>query len=554
MSNQAVAFTHVDEKNVKRSTFDLSHFHLTSQRHGELLPVFCEEVLPGDNFQLKTNVLARYMPLINPPMSPLKLQVHYFYVRNTHMMKNWENFMLQRKENGVDVQLPTIPSSYLSIPEEGEGPFRRILDRLGFPTKAYDVLNPAITSIVDYPDDTFSALPLLAYYKVWIDYFVDQNLDPAFETYMSNNYDDGITSDSFAQYISDLTNGGTTGLKYRAWESDYFTSMLPWPQRGNAVLLPLDVELDGLIPAAVFGAFTYSGSPQSGDITADGSGNLLAGATPVVLSGSADLEEAQVDITQEATINDLRYSIRLQKFLENNARVGMRYAQRMAYEFDVNEKYLDDHRSVYLGDFTQRVQISEVPQTSSTVTTGDDASPQGNLAANASVFGSEHNFDFTAPDHGFIIGIASIITEPMYSQGIRKKFLRRTPMDYYRPEFEGIGEQPVLNIELMYQPTTDLETGTNLDTLGYLPYGSDLRTIYSYYTGDMRTYFLDWHLGRVFDTNFDPRLNTDLVYTANEDFSRIFAVQDDSDNVLLHFHFDLKATRPISVFGTPASL
>lgn len=559
--SKAVAFTHVDDKNVQRSTFDLSHYHVTTQNHGELLPVFFEEVLPGDTFKLKTNVLARYMPLANPPMSPLKLQVHYFYVPNRLLMRSWENFMLGRKEGGNNVPMLTIPPDLIQDKQ-----FIRILNRLGFPTTKYvpiheddDPEKPIVgydpQDIEDIPEGVFSILPLLAYYRVWIDYFVDQNLDPAFESFYENNYDDGLTSANYIDALTTLTNTGSEIVKYRAWESDYFTSMLPWPQRGDAVLLPMEFsnELIGIDSVSTIVKELDIDDPATGSLSVDG-GDLKVPTDVKVYIESLGLIPADVfNGASQATINDLRYSIRLQKFLETNARVGLRYAQRIAYEYNIDESRLDDHRTVYLGDFTQRVQISEVPQTSEST----ENSPLGALGANATVAGGEFNFDYNFPDYGFVIGIASIMTEPMYCQGIPSKFYKLDPMDYYRPEFEGIGEQPVLRQELVYMETdtAGYEDSANLETLGFLPYGSDYRTIVSRFTGDTQKTLRQWHLGRIFDSTKKPVLNRDLVYTEGEDFNRIFAVENaETDQVILHFHFDLKATRPLSVFGTPASL
>lgn len=563
MATQAVAFTHVENNYVEKSTFDLSHFHITTTKHGELLPVFTHEVMPGDTFKLKTNLLARYMPLVNPPMSPLKVQIHYFYVKNRLLMKNWENFYLQRKENGNEVSIPTIPATFF----ENEG-YKRLLDRMGFPTKKYTIVSgePTISDITEYPDATFSALPLMAFYKCWVDYFVDQNLDPAFEEYMEKNYDDGITSSQVQDFFDTLTENGTATRKYRAWDHDYFTSMLPWPQRGNAVLLPL--EFQGQSPLE-WGIETLLGGQQflgtNGEPITSGSaftthateGRLrIDGENAYVDISEAFTNLSNLDASVTSTINDLRESIRLQKYLETAARVGMRYAERIANEFNIDSDRIDDHRAVYLGDFTQMVQISEVPQTSQT-TTGTDGSPQGNLAANAQIHGSDHSFKYNFPEHGYVIGIASITTDSMYSQGIPKMFARNAQDDFYHPQFEGIGEQPVYELEMLYHPYTSPEGGEdNMRVIGFLPYASDFRTILSRYTGETRDYFLNWHLGRIFNTDSQVLLNKDLVYTEHDDFSRIFAVtgEDEPDQVLLHLHFDLKATRPISVFGTPADL
>ena len=201
------------------------------------------------------------------------------------------------------------------------------------------------------------------------------------------------------------------------------------------------------------------------------------------------------------------------------------------------------------------VQISEVPQTSQT-TTGTDGSPQGNLAANAQIHGSDHSFQYNFPEHGYVIGIASITTDSMYSQGIPKMFIRTDHDEFYHPQFEGIGEQPIKEFELLYHPETTLHPEVNGNIIGFLPYASDFRTILSRYTGETRDYFLNWHLGRIFNTDSQVQLNKDLVYTEHDDFNRIFAVtgEDAPDQVLLHLHFDLRATRPISVFGTPGNL
>lgn len=525
-------FNQVPGGQVKRNAFNLSHERKLSCDMGKLVPILCTEVVPGDTFRVNSEIMMRFAPMFFPVMHRIDVYVHYFFVPNRIIWNEFEDFITGGPDGQSEAVFPRFrisKSNYTDWKLE-HGVSGGLSDYLGVPVIPEPLTNE------DYID--ISMLPYRAYAKIFDEYYRDQDLVQPLDL----SDDSGIFTS-----IPDLPQ-----LQNRAWEKDYFTSARPWAQKGDAVSLPIagagkvNVELDPELPGYDFPrmvdqdgvAITNSTlvTGGAGQIAVDG--DLLKTAWLDPQAGlKVDMSKASFTA---ATINELRRAFQLQKWLERNARSGSRYTEVLRAHFGVKSSDARLQRPEYLGGGRQKVSISEVLQTSES----SENSPQGEMAGHGISIGSTNRFKAFFEEHGYVIGIMSVLPRTAYQQGIPKHLQKFDRFDYFWREFAHIGEQEIKMSELYIQRTNEL----NNKTFGYAPRYAEYKYLPSTVHGDMRSNLMSWHMGRIF-TN-EPVLGKEFVQS--DPTRRIFNVEEEGvDPLWCHIFNNVKAIRPMPVFGEP---
>lgn len=499
----ANVFNSVAVRKPSRNTFNLSHDVKFSGDMGELIPIVCEEVLPGDVWRMRSEVLVRLAPMIAPVMHNVNINVEYFFVPNRLVWSNWEGFISPEQPNSVPPSHPYV--SFGSAVAAGS-----LADYLGLPLgSGFGPIN---------------ALPFAAYNKIWNEYYRDQNL----QTEVPDTCTNGLNG----------SWGAGTNVRRRAWQHDYFTGSLPFAQKGAAVDIPYSI---GNIPVRVADQTTNN----NGVIIENNINTMLLRANTSTIPSSqvADGSTNQLfvsmnDAGQGGTINDLRIAMRTQEFLERQARGGSRYIEQIRMQFGVKSSDARLQRPEFIGSTRSPIVISEVLQTSESSST-----PLAEMAGHGIGVQSGKYFRYYAEEHGFMFAMLSVTPKTAYFQGIPKKFLRSDMYDYAWPVLAHIGEQPVLNKEIY--AATD---GKNNEVFGYVPRYSEYRFIPSAVRGEMRTSLKFWHLSREFSAR--PTLSSSFIECNPS--KRIFAVQDGAvDSLWMHAFHSIKCSRLLPKYGTP---
>lgn len=501
-----IAFNKVQVPRLKRNHFDLTHDVKLTGRIGNLIPCMIQDCIPGDSFTIGNDALIRFMPLIAPVMHRMNYRCEYFFVPNRLVWEDWQDYITQASV----LALPTINSiSTLTAAQQ------KFLDYMGIPPIGASANTVAV-----------NALPMAAYQMIYNEYYRDQNL---------------ITPVNYALTAGDNSaNGDLTVLRKRAYEHDYFTSCLPFTQKGAAIDIPIGtVELD------------WTASPGSPDFPhfVDANGNQLAGA--VSQDASADIKIAAAGnavaydpegtlVVEPVTINELRRAEALQKFFEAVMRGGSRFKEWLLNIFGVNEQDSRLQRPQFIVGVKEPIIVSEVLNT-----TGETGGlVQGNQAGHAVSIGRGRVGKFYCQEHGYIIGILSVLPRTAYYQGIPKHYLMSDPFDFFTPQLANIGEMAVQKQELYAYNSGAFPTAT----FGYLPQYTSYRYTQSRIAGDLRTSLKYWQMAVEQTT---AALNQDFIECDSTDHEDIFAVRAVDDNLVIHLVNVVHAIRPVPVFGTP---
>jgi hypothetical protein len=472
-----------------------------------LVPIFVDEVVPGDSFNLKAHGFGRLATPIYPVMDNLYVETFFFFVPNRLVWDNWEKFN-GAQDNPGDSTSYLVPQLTLGSGVSIAGD--SLYDYMGLPTGVNGI--------------AFNNLHGRAYNLCYNEWFRDENLQDSVVV------DKGDGPDN----ISDYT------LLKRGKRHDYFTSCLPWPQKGDAVSLPLGTSAPLKTNDPYDDYLTVENSAGgSWGLKTDSGGHVFFNQTYQTPSGNifVDLADATA-----ATINQLREAFQIQRLYERDARGGTRYTEILQSHFGVTSPDARLQRPEYLGGGKTPVSMQPIPQTSSTDTT----SPQGNLSAMGTVGVEGHGFSKSFVEHGVIIGMACVFADLTYQQGMNRMWSRRDRWDFYWPALAHLGEQAVLNEEIYTQGTS-----ADQDVFGYQERYAEYRYKPSQITGKMRSNAagsLDvWHLSQDFSSV--PLLNASFI-EENPPIDRVVALPTEPD-LLFDWYFDMKCTRPMPTYSVP---
>lgn len=603
-------FNSVSASVPKKNKFNLSHNVQYSCEMGLLYPILVQEVIPNDTFKVSAASLVRLAPLKAPMYSDVDVYMHFFFVPNRLIWTKWEEFITGSR-NGrklPDNEVPQKPFYRFSsanlaaaianppsavTPEttttlQGKLHNRTLADYLGFET----VQNDFDTSTIKGNAFTdIDAMPFRAYHRIVEDYYIDENIMSS--SFIENGWYDnsGVMDMSNTQSSAYKECCFATSLRRRCWKKDYFTSALPFPQKGDDVLIPgTGSDISSLDGAPVVGDLqvlynpvstftkktnyvvtngitsTRSGFLDIGSTSSDGTlvpgGQQLtfkvpdsaqSGVREGVNSLSLDLSSFNVDSVSEGTIRELRRAMAAQRFLERKALGGTRYQEQNLAFFGIRGSDARLQRSEFLGGVKQSVVVSQLLQTSQT----SETSVLGTPAGNAVSAGGDYCFNKTFNEYGFIVGMLSIIPKATYMNGMPKMYQRKDVYDYYWPQFAHIGEQEIKKGEVFYDYRngdleTELDSYSNVQTFGYTPRYAEYRFRNSRVCGDFKDSLSFWTLGRHWSPVGEglPALNARFLECRPS--NRIFAVDSDSgsyDHIWCDTHFSIFALRPIPKYG-----
>lgn len=555
--NAVSRFAQVPRAEIRRARFKRDFSNITTINEGDLVPLYVDEVLPGDTISCDLNGLIRMSTPLYPVMDNCYLDTYAFFVPCRLVWEHWENLMGQNdstywaETTEYSVPQTTAPSGGWDV--------GTIADYMGIPTGVSGI--------------SVNSMPFRAYARIWNEWFRDENLQ---QPVVQDTDDANNTGSNTGNQLTDAQNGGLP-LKVAKYH-DYFTSCLPEPQKGEASTIPINASvtynLNGMpviasangwqaiedIPTAAKNEMTFfdlTGDKFLSDqyatyIGRDGglmiSDSAVSGThrsvAPTNLRALYTGEETQY-IDAAITINELRQAIAIQHILEADARGGTRYVELLAHEFGVTSPDSRLQRSEYLGGTRVPININQVIQQSSTT----DVSPQGNTAAYSMTTLRNKMCNYSAVEHGYIIMLGCIRVDHSYQQGLSRMWSRKTRFDFYHPMLANLGETAVLNKEIYCQGNAQDD-----EVFGYQEAWADYRYHPNIVTGEMRSQYeqsLDaWHYGDYYEAL--PTLSSTWIQEGTENIDRTLAVQsENSHQFIADFFFDQTWTRPMPIYSVP---
>jgi len=486
---------------MRRAKFSLSHYKLATMDMGELVPVACVEVLPGDAFRHATSALVRVSPLVSPVMHPVEVKIHHWFVPTRLCWENWEAFITGGPDGMNASEFPTI-----SFAGDPSGPLQGSLaDYLGIPPEC---------------GRSVSAIPFRAYARIWNEWYRDQDL----QTPLVSSTADGVDT---------TTN---VALQNVAWEKDYFTSARPWTQKGPEISLPIGVSA----PIVGTGAPTFAVAtgihPLASSAGDAGDAKWGGGASATDSTAIWDDPQLEADLTgaTAVSINLVREAFALQRYEEARARYGSRYTEYLRY-LGVRSSDARLQRPEYLGGGKQTIQFSEVLQTADV-----DADPTGvgTMFGHGITALRSNRYQRFFEEHGYVITLMSCKPKTMYAQGLARTWNRRIKEDFWQRELQHIGQQPIEQQEIW------AESATPEAVFGYQDRYDEYRRAESGIAADFRTTLDFWHYARLFAT--EPALNADFIKSVPT--KRVNQV-DTEDVLWCMVKHNLKARRMVAPSG-----
>ena len=538
-------FSQIPRANIRRARFKRDYSNTTTINEGDIVPIYVDEVLPGDTISLTQNSLVRMATPIYPVMDNCYMDIYYFFCPNRLLWEHWENLMGQNDDSywahKTEYSVPQ-----LTAPGNGwdEG---TIADYMGIPTKIGKI--------------SVNAMPFRAYARIWNEWFRDENLQQPVVQHTDDASQNGSNTGG-SPYNAELGGLPLKAAKYH----DYFTSCLPEPQKGEASAVPIDIALNAevittprnhdvggtaLFWKTVSGTATANKNYQIGASfnsteygMTEAAGNFSEGNSPLLIAPS-NLELRESSTASSISINELRQAIAIQHILEADARGGTRYTELLKNEFGVTSPDSRLQRTEYIGGTRIPINISQVIQQSATDTT----SPQGNTAAYSLTTSRNKMMSYSATEHGYILGLAVIRVDHSYQQGLRRMWSRKRRFDFYHPMLANLGEMEVLNKEIYCQGNEEDD-----DVFGYQEAWADYRYHPNMVTGEMRSNYaqsLDaWHYADYYKKL--PVLSSEWIQEGKENIDRTIAVQSEiSHQFIANFYFDQTWTRPMPIYSVP---
>jgi hypothetical protein len=509
-------FTMIPKADIPRSSFDCQSTHKTTFDAGNLVPVYIDEMLPGDTFRCNMTAFARLATPIYPVMDNMHLDSFFFFVPNRLIWSNWQKFMGQQTNPGDSISY-VVPQQ---VCPSGGYAIGSLQDYMGLPTVGQVAAGGTVSHCAFWPR---------AYNLIWNEWFRDENLQN------SVTVDTGDGPDNVANYI----------LLRRGKRKDYFTSALPWPQKGTSVSLPLGTSAPISVQPATGGFVSVRGGTGGAATALAVSGTQIAVGSTITGATAlyADLSQATA-----ATINQLRQSFQIQKLLERDARGGTRYTEIIRAHFGVISPDARLQRPEYIGGGSTVININPIAQTSGTNASGT-TTPMGTLAAMGTALAHNHGFTYSATEHGVVIGLVCVRADLTYQQGLHRMWNRQTRYDFYFPAFATLGEQAVLNEEIYVR-------GDNNDTgvFGYQERWAEYRYMPSRISSLFRSTAAGtidgWHLAQRFTAL--PTLNNTFIQE-NPPVSRVVAVgaAANGQQFIFDSFFDVKKARPMPMYSVP---
>lgn len=563
--NSNSRFAQAPQVDIQRSTFDRSSGHKTTFNAGKLVPIYVDEVLPGDTFEMKTSAIIRGSTPIFPVMDNANLDIYFFYVPNRLVWDNWKEFngenTTSKWEQTVEYSIPQMapPLANNSTPAGWEK--GTLADYMGIPTQ----VGPGASQA--NPQYTVNHLPFRAYCLIYNEWFRDQNLQDPVLIDTGDSQTNGrhlIPETEPIEYQIQAALKGANLLPVNKY-FDYFTGALPEPQKGPEVLLPLgntapvitmttDITgVTGSSPSLRFASNTPINSQANIVITPTGTGKGTLNHTTAnvdVLNGNlipANLYANLAEATS-ATINELRLAFQLQKLYERDARGGTRYIEIIKSHFGVTSPDARLQRPEYLGGERIPINIDQVIQTSGTM---EGTTPQGNTGAYSLTGNQGSYFKHSFVEHGYVLGLACVRTEHTYQQGLEKIWNRKNRFDFYWPALANIGEQAILNKEIYLQANK----ATNEEAFGYQEAWAEYRykpsRVSSAFRSNITSGSLDaWHYADYYEEL--PKLSAEWVQETYKNVDRTLAVQSTlEDQYIADFWFKCKCTRPMPIYSIP---